>query len=283
GLRHSSPANDYEFVRRVYLDLIGRIPDPEEIQKFLQMGAQRRSRLIDKLLHDTTRIEKYKKSYSEMYAENWANLWSVWLLTRSANPVFREQMNDWLVGKFRNNASFKEIAYELITARGNTNDNGAVTYVISHLGEMTPGNKRAEEGNYEAVPITSRTTRLFLGLQIQCVQCHDHKFNPEWKQNSFWGMNVFFRQVKPVLKDSEQLYNPANRPQAGGMGPPVITLDDDRTRNPDGVVYYERRNGMILPTAATFVDGRKTNPTASMTRREQLAQMVIGHENFGKA
>ena len=51
------------------------------------------------------------------------------------------------------------------------------------------------QGKFDAVPITSRVTRLFLGIQTNCIQCHDHPFNPEWKQDNFWGVNAFFRQI----------------------------------------------------------------------------------------
>ena len=76
---------------------------------------------------------------------------------------------------------------KLITAKGKTNDNGAVNFVLQHLGEAVPQAEQERDGKFDMVPITSRTTRLFLGLQTQCVQCHDHPFNPDWKQSNFWG------------------------------------------------------------------------------------------------
>ena len=58
---------------------------------------------------------------------------------------------------------------------------------------MTPPGKRGEEGQFEMVPLTSRVTRLFLGTQVQCCQCHDHPFQAALKQNHFWGVNAFLR------------------------------------------------------------------------------------------
>ena len=82
-----------------------------------------------------------------------------------------------------------------------------------------PRNKQAEEGQFEVVPVTSRTTRLFLGLQTQCVQCHDHPFNPDWKQYHFWGMNAFFRQV-------ERIGTPLDRWQrVEGCTPPFAAME----------------------------------------------------------
>ena len=65
-----------------------------------------------------------------------------------------------------------------------------------------------KSGQFDMVPVTSRTIRLFLGYQIQCTQCHDHPFNAEWKQKNFWGVNAFFRQT-------ERVGAPANMAQEG--------------------------------------------------------------------
>ena len=69
-----------------------------------------------------------------------------------------------------------------MSSTGSNKENGAVNYVLAHL-------------EFDAVPLTSRTTRLFLGQQIQCTQCHDHPSN-EWKQIDFWGINAFFKGMK---------------------------------------------------------------------------------------
>ena len=69
------------------------------------------------------------------------------------------------------------------------------------------------------MPITSRVTKLFLGIQSQCVQCHDHPFNKEYIQSDFWGVNAFFRQT-----DRSGTTNPRNL--GNGVTPPQITLSD---------------------------------------------------------
>src|SRR4051812_27056421 len=120
NLKPSAKANNYEFIRRVYLDLIGRIPRSDEVQTFINKGGNR-PELIKKLLYD--------KDYAREYARNMANLWTVWLLTRSGNPVHHEQMQLWLEEQFERNASYKELVTNLITAKGKTNDNGAVNFI----------------------------------------------------------------------------------------------------------------------------------------------------------
>src|SRR4029077_10508447 len=108
-------------------------------------------------------------------------------------------------------------------------------FVLAHLGDAVQGG--GENGSWDMVPVTSRTTRLFLGLRTQCVQCHDHPFNGEWKQENFWGINAFFRQVD----------TPRGRPQMGkkkkGEALSQLELVDNKNLNVKGLVPYERRSG----------------------------------------
>lgn len=266
-IQKSSVASEPEFVRRVHLDLIGRIPRPDEVLAYL--ANKNRPALVRKLLYD--------KGYAEEYASHMADQWTVWLLTRSANPTHQEQLRDWLRERFTENASFKSIVSELISATGKTNENGAVNFVLGNLGDAVPRDKQKAEGHFDVVPLTSRTTRLFLGRQVQCVQCHDHPFNPEWKQQEFWGVNAFYRQVKrdgtPVLA----------RPNVNRDAAAILTLGDDSKVNTDGLINYERRNGMVLPTSMVFIGGDRPELTKKESRRAVLARLVTNHPNFSKA
>jgi len=260
----SKRCSDYEFIRRVSLDLIDRIAKPSEIARFLQdPAATRRALLIDRLLD------------SEEYAKNWANIWSVWLLTRSVPAGHQEQTQIWLEEQFaRKNNGWDKITTGLLTATGENKENGAVNYILSHLGEAAQGG--GEEGKFDMVPITSRTTRLFLGMRTQCTQCHDHPFNQQWKQFHFWGMNAFFRQV-----------DRKGQPGMVGRNTPaaLLTLVDNSSLNPDGAVFYEERKGVVKVTKATFLEGRdkKWDKEAPKTRRQQLAEYIIASPNFSRS
>src|SRR2546423_1721944 len=81
-----------------------------------------------------------------------------------------------------------DIGTDLITASGKNSDNGAVNFILAHVSETVPPGRRGEDGMFEMVPITSRVTRLFLGIQTQCTQCHDHPFDAQLKQKHFWGV-----------------------------------------------------------------------------------------------
>ncbi len=259
----SERCSDYEFIRRASLDIIGRIAKPHEIATYLKdPPSERRSRLIERLLS------------SDEYAENFANIWTVLLLTRTgSNRGAQAQMHDWLKEKLASKtAAWDEIATELITATGDTEKNGAVNYVLHHMG------MQEKNSGFDMVPVTSRTTKLFLGLQTQCTQCHDHPFTDKWGQHHFWGINAFFRQTRA----------PRGRPMMAAKKKAKVvvlnySLEDDSNLNRRGIVKYERRSGVLLYTDATFLDGTKMKVKEGSTRREELAKFITKSPFFGKA
>jgi hypothetical protein len=269
--------DDYEFIRRASLDVIGRIATPAEIKTFLDEPVkERRPKLIDRLLA------------SEEYNKNWANIWANWLLTRSGafgRGQYHEETQVWLEDQFSLNKPFHEIAKALIGAEGKNTENGAVNFILAHVGEVSPKGEERENGQFNMVPITSRISRLFLGIQTQCCQCHDHPFDAKLKQNHFWGINAFLHQVKregtPPVPGNGRM-----------MGFTALTLKDDTSVNEDAQVFFETRNAKLLPAKAQFIDGSKITaedhdgkrvPLQGKARREELARLIVEHPNFGKA
>jgi hypothetical protein len=312
-------APDLEFMRRVFIDLIGRIPTPEEILDFERdTSPNKRARLVNRLLYDTkysprnpatgkpvTAIPGLKKvpiDYNDAYAENFAELWATWMLTRSNTAdLYRTQFRTWLADKFAKDTPWDKIVQEVISASGRTNENGAVVFVLRHMGDpIVDADARrlgiredvAKDGRYDAVPITSRVTRLFLGIKTQCVQCHDHPFHKEYVQADFWGVNAFFRQTDRSGTTNPRMQN--------GVTPPQLTLSDVANWNAPGMVLYERRDGQrrasypaMLKNLAEaeagetsskkLVAGNIPNNLQGKTRRQVLAQWVVEHDNFGRA
>ena len=142
------------------------------------------------------------------------------------------------------------------------------------------------------VPLTSRITKLFLGVQTQCTQCHDHPFNPEMGQDSFWGVNAFLRQIDRDRAPAMMVIGKAKK----GMDALPISITDNPMLNSAAPVYYERRNGLLVAIPPTFLvnladlDKEKNERPKKLmpkdtnkTRREVLADYVINHDNFGKA
>ena len=139
-IQASARATDYEFLRRAYLDIIGRIATPGEVRSF-EMNRNR-AKLVHRLLYERIKIENHEFDYAEEYARNWANIWTVWLMTRSANPVFtRSRCASGWKSIFAKNRSHKEMVEKLFTATGKTNDNGAVNFILRHFGEANTSGK----------------------------------------------------------------------------------------------------------------------------------------------
>jgi hypothetical protein len=302
----AAKATDHEFLRRAFIDLIGRIPTSIEVLDYEQDKAtNKRQKLINRLLNEKKYVptvngrkvqlpivgEKDYADYATQHAEHWANQWTVSLLTRSAHNLYRTQLSTWLTDKFYENTPYNQIVRELITATGESNKNAAVNFIAHHMGDPVPNDQRAELGSHDNVPITSRVTRLFLGLQTQCTQCHDHPFNKEWVQSDFWGVNAFFRQVR-----RDRAPTPGTGANQQMMANPVtVALSDDPTVNKEGRVFYERRDGRLLGAKPNFLkdykDAEEDKPSSkrlpenmgSKTRREVLADYLIAHDNFGKA
>jgi Protein of unknown function (DUF1549)/Protein of unknown function (DUF1553) len=266
---------DHEFIRRASLDIIGRIAKPTEIQKFMNDPAEtRRSQLIERLLD------------SEDFPRHWATVWANWLLGRTGvfgRGKYHEEMTTWLEDQFAQHRPYNQMVHDLLTAAGDNSQNGAVNFILAHVGEAVPPPKRSEEGQFEMVPITSRITRLFLGTQVQCAQCHDHPFQKSIKQDRFWGVNAFLRQVQRVG-------NPPVPRGAMAMTFGKLELRDNPNWNAEATVFYEKRNGVVLQTGAEFlpaVEGKKAARLPSgitgKERREKLAEYVEENENFPKA
>jgi len=266
--------DDHEFIRRASLDIIGRIAKPEEIDHYLRDPQdKRRSMLIDRLLD------------SEEYPLHWSTTWTNWLLSRTGvfgHGTYHEDLSRWLNDRFAENMPYDKLVTALLTASGENTKNGAVNFILAHVGEPIPGARAAEEGQFEMVPITSRITRIFLGTQVQCAQCHDHPFQNSLKQEHFWGVNAFLRQVQRV----------GNPPQERmrGMAYPKLELKDNSSANPQGTVFYEKRNGVLKQVKAEFLPhgdkarGDRLKPGVSgLERRVELASYVIDHDNFTRA
>lgn len=323
-------STDQEYIRRVFIDLIGRIATPEEVIDFERdTSADKRVKLVQRLLGSQSYVPKNKsgqpftvpsadakskaqpltKYYAEEYAEHWANIWTVWLMTRTGHPDYRDQINVWLEDQFsvtpsRGPISHRELVTKLITAKGTVGGakmgtgwtpkpDYAANFIVHHLGDAVKDAKERErDGAFDAVPITSRVTKLFLGLQTQCTQCHDHPFNKEWVQSDFWGVNAFFRQT---VRSGTPSAAPGQGNNAKMANANQITLTDNTDINSEMLVYYERRDGrrlssfpVMLKDYAQAQAGEKSTrmlatPTPNKTRREQLAEWVVSHDNFGKA
>jgi hypothetical protein len=169
-LTGNPPASDETFVRRVHLDIIGRIPTMQEAQSFLKSTDQdKRAKLIDQLLASD--------GYSQHMFHFWADLLRVQSRANSGQgDMTSKPYLEHVKKRIRENMPYDAFVRELLTAQGKVWDNPAIGYYMRDIG----------------MPLDnlSNTTRVFLGTRIECAQCHNHPFD-KWTQMQFYQMAAF--------------------------------------------------------------------------------------------
>jgi hypothetical protein len=221
------PVDDARFLRRLYLDITGEIPPPQAVTAFLaDRSPYKRFGAIEALLN------------SPRYADHWTDYWDGVLMGRQlrfqGQAVDRAAFRQWLHAQFEKNTPWNKFVYDLITATGQNStggsyaksiglatapqnagmpQNGAAMQSSDPAMSMTGGDAAASAGNingavnwtlkYATTPadLSGSASKIFLGVQIQCAQCHDHK-TEKWKQDDFRRFTACFVQARPVLIDT---------------------------------------------------------------------------------
>jgi hypothetical protein len=234
-LKPAAPSGDAEFLRRVYLDITGVIPAADQAAAFLDSkDPDKRAKLIDELLA------------SPRYGRHMADMWGSYLVPRNSDNRRLQDgpLTKWLEEQFNGNKPWDKFVTELITASGPQDKNGAVTFFLAQQ---------------TADKITDTVTRLFLGMQLQCAQCHNHPFTG-WKQNEYWGMAAFFMKVR-----SDRV-----RAAARQNNVPGVTEDGKgRARLPE--------SAKIVP--AKFLQGEEPKLDSSAPYRPVLAKWLTSADN----
>jgi Protein of unknown function (DUF1549)/Protein of unknown function (DUF1553) len=168
-------ADDQTFVRRVTLDLTGKLPEPDALRKFAADSAvNKRSKIIDELLK------------SDAYAVNWGRYWRdalTYHTPASANYLRWKMFDDWWTAQLRRNRPWNEVVTALVTASGINDEVAPVNYLTALYGNP--------------VEIAATTSRVFLGVQIQCAECHNAKTEP-WKREQFHELAAFFGRARLI-------------------------------------------------------------------------------------
>ena len=182
GVTPSPPADDLEFLRRVTLDLVGRAPALGEVKVFVSdPAADKRARLVDRLLG------------SAAFGEHWADLYAGLLWHQDGKNKIERRGGDprqWFVTAFNENVGYDKISTAVLAGSGDVREHGALAFLAA----------RFRAGGPEA--IAGSAARVFLGLQIQCAQCHDHQYDTRWKQEDFWGLVAYFAGTKVKAEEA---------------------------------------------------------------------------------
>ena len=243
-------ADDSEFLRRVYLDLAGRIPRNKEVRDFLADKApDKRVRLVEALLE------------SPQYVNHMTHVYRALLLPQSNDPqvqALSPAMEAWLRKHFLANTPYDEMVRELLTT--NVVQNPAMQQQAVPVGGITgvaffQGNQLKPEN------LAAATSRLFLGVKLECAQCHDSKFD-KWTRKQFWEYAAFFSGIGPQTPDQ--------------------AADDnaDFTQATDAA----HRHSIKMPGGdkvlqARFLDGKQPTWKEDVTTRQALAEWMTSPNN----
>jgi len=230
-------ADDEELLRRVYLDLIGRTPTVYEIRTYLaDRTPQRYEQRVEQLLQSADH-------YSHLAA-----VWRTFLIPDGVDlTAFGgvEAFDRWLAERFTKQRSYAQVVQELLLAEGRLSRSGPLLFYSAT--KLNPDE------------LAARTSRVFLGMRLECAQCHDHPFEP-WTQQDFWGLAAHFAQIS----------RPQANLQAVSTVMQVRDVDRGEVKLPDSeaVVPPRTLNGVTAGTALS-----------EQARRAQLAHWITQPEN----
>jgi hypothetical protein len=243
------PADDASFLRRLKIDLTGQVPDAEELRTYLaDTSANKRSEWTERFLT------------SQAYAVNWGRYWRDVLTyyTPASGNYLRWQLFDrWMVEQFERNRSWGEIVTTLVTATGINDEYAPVNFLTAQYGNP--------------IEIAATTSRVFLGVQLQCAQCHNAK-TESWKREQFHELVAFYGRAKLI-----------QHKDVNGRGTPyaIEGREDGQHFMPD-----KRDPNKLIPMTPRFLTGETVSiDTPDSERRTALARFLTSPKNpwFAKA
>ncbi len=245
-LTASAASSDEEFLRRAALDITGVIPSAERAKAFLDdKSPDKRAKLIDELLADPR------------FGRRMADIWTAKLFPKDSGNrfVLKDPLYKWLEDEFNKNPGWDKFTTSLVTATGTVAENGATTYFVA---------------NRSVDKLTDTTAQHFLGIQLQCAQCHNHPFT-NWKQTEYWGMAAFYGKVKAD--------NPKNANKGGDTTTIGVTEGKVATKQKD----FFPESAKTVPVK--FLGGESPPLSAAEPYRPALAKWMTSPNNpfFAKA
>jgi hypothetical protein len=169
----SGDCSDEVFLRRAYADVIGELPTVEEYQRFVSnSAANKREQLVDELLE--------RKEFTELWVMKFAELLQI--RTNNQNQVSYKSTLlyfNWLQDRIARNVPFNKIVQELLSASGGTFKNPATNYY---------------QIEKDTLKLTENLAQVFMGMRIQCAQCHNHPFD-RWTMDDYYSFGAFFAQI----------------------------------------------------------------------------------------
>ena len=253
GIVPAEVTDDAEFVRRAYLDLVGRAPKASEARAFIDdTAADKRVKLVDHLLT--------MPGHASHFAAVTRAQWLPQTTTNFQLAQFGTQFETWLRTQYRENTPADQVVKRILTVKMTVNNQNPTFRFVQADGTdpdgiAVAGFYSANEGKPENVG--SAVSRLFLGMKLECAQCHDHPFAP-YTKDQFWQFAAFFSELSPLAG-----------PRPGFVGPTQPQSDRNRIGIP----------GTDKKVTATFFDGTNPEWTPDRVPRVELADWLVSAKN----
>ena len=243
--------DDETFLRRVYLDVIGRVPTVAQYDQFFELDAKdRRRQLINELLD------------SREHALHMGGIWKRVLVPDDETAISRlggsGKLEQWLSDSFADNIPYDKLVQQLLLAEGRVNESGPLLFYAA-------AKMNAEE-------LAARTSRTFLGMRMECAECHDHPFD-DWSQEDFWGLAAYFAQISRPQGKIEMV-SPVLRVHDADFGS-VKLPETETVIEPKLPVSLRGGHGMTKADIAELQNAVVTDGS----RREQLAAWITHPKN----
>lgn len=258
-LTPAAAASDFAFVRRVYLDLLGRIPTADEAAAYLDdKGPEKRRRLVEALL-----------GHWEMPAA-WSDVLHVWMNGRSPDPGFGyKEFREYLRSSLDEDKSWDKICRELLLPAKDGPTQPAAFFLGTRLG------RENKEDQLDGMTVAVAST--FFGVRMECAKCHDHPYVDEWKQEHYYGLAAFLNRTEAVNTGGKRTL----RERVSGE---VVFSDRKRLSHTAKVMFLDNK---VFAEPEVDVKGKKIkkDPAPGKNRREWLADhaLVPGNPYFKRA
>ena len=279
----SELADEESFLRRVFLDIVGVPPTPEERVKFLaDTRKEKREALVDDLLG--------RKEFTEMWVMKWAELMQIRTFNNGPQQVsYKAALNyyQWLRERIAGNVPFNKLVQELLSAEGGTFSSPATNFF---------------QIEQDTLKLTENVAQVFMGTRIQCAQCHNHPFD-RWTMDDYYSFAAFFAQVKRkpaedpreriVYDEGGEIQNPVSKqnmiPKFLGGPKPDLTKQSRRVAVADWLaspenpwfaknvvnIVWAHFNGVGIVDPVD--DVRVSNPPSNPELLDALAEKFVSY------
>ena len=297
GVPHTPLCTDEEYLRRVHIDLWGRLPDPEKIRSFVEdKDPDKRDKLIDEMLglrFEVDPLDPYGGAQNGPWLvdEAFLNKWTYWFGDLFKNSTAqlgsgRNSFRDFIYSSLKLNVPYSEFVLQMLTATSLTGGlSGAANLLIRDHVDAATDVYIMHEDTLDEIAVS--TAKYFLGLNLECVSCHDgaghlegiNLYLTQKKRVELWNQAAFFGNIRifrPMLTGQEftLLEGPPLRPEknwhTGGNG---------YNTDAPSVIRVPRRQADVQPQF--YVNAEKPQPGRNL--RQEFARILIEHPQFSRA